>query len=369
MSMLRPTPAIVLAIASFSTIPACGNAPEPQTAATPPAAEPAPSPASETPASETPATPATDAPKPVAAPAAKLGEVSFGDTKVVLEDCPLEPALSSEKNDPIQGIARVKDRLYVADGTTDVRVYAIEPGCKLTLDKSVGEGGIVKAPNKIVMLSGGDDEVLASSGPLDAYLIRGGKIAGACSKRYGALHPSGTWGLTSFVGSDVEKLKVEGDKCSTSTWALKNLGDEKKRVGPMRMINSIGFAGDLALVGGILAGPKETRAVVAFDAEGNEKLRIGSDKPAADDGFGWIHAATECAPGICVADANYRAISIWTKDGKFVGRIKLDQALGLPTPWAQTLAPSPDGLYVGISVRPPSGPRTGKIVRLAFPGG
>lgn len=343
------------ALAFLAANASCGGSP-----ALEPSTQPATQPSTQPTASASPA-------KPAEPPGEKLTELTFGKTKVVLEECPLDPALTSEKSDPIASIARVKDHLFIADGTAEIRAYAIKPGCRLVLDQAVGDKGIVKAPREISVLSAdAKGNLLASSGVFDAYLVRDGKVVGPCGSHYAALHPSGTWALSSFANADVQKITVAGDKCKSEPWGFQTMGDDAKRKGPFLNVNSVGFAHDWTLVGGILAGPKETRVVIGLDATGTEKIRFGSDVPAADDGFGWVHASAACGSGLCIADANFSAVSMWTKEGTFVGRAKLNEALKVPSVWVQTLAPQDANLLVGIDIRPASGPKVGRVLRFVL---
>ena len=310
-------------------------------------------------------------PKPKAPDVGTLvKDLAFGGTKVRVEDCTFGTPPSHATNDAIKSFARAGDRLYVANGTKELLVYKIAPGCKLSLDKSSGEGGIVKIEGNVDVVRADDKgTVTASTGVFDAYRVRDGKVVGKCASNWLAPSPDGTLAFTSFANASVRKVAIAGDTCTPSEWVLKNLSDETKRQGPFEMVNSIGFAGPLVLVGGIVTSPKDARMVVAFDEAGTEKLRFGG-KALAGDGFGWVHAVTGCGVGFCVADANFKVISLWTKTGTFVGRIELKELFAPGVPWAESLATTEDGsLLVGVTLRPNgAGPNVGKVLRLVFGG-
>lgn len=311
-------------------------------------------------------TPTPSAERPAAEPpASELAQLPFGAGKVKIEECSIDPPLKDEKKDPITSIARVGQRLYVADGSKDVRVYSLKPGCKLQLDATAGDKGIVRAESEIQSLSTDGKIASFSNGVFDSYREVGGKLT-ACGNHYLALHPSGTWGLTSFVNATVDKVTIAGDKCTTQPWVLKDLSDAKKRVGPLESVSSIAFVNDLAMVGGI-ATEEQRRVVIAFDAAGKERFRMGGPKSIAEDGFGWVHAISACGPGVCVSDANFRSVSAWSADGKFIGRVKLDEVLKESVPWAQALAEDNGRLLVGVSDRANAGGVTGRVLRLVFP--
>lgn len=317
--------------------------------------------------------PATTAPAKTtsAAPAAAatlLKEYTLGTTKVRVEECAFDAAPSSKTDDPIKAIARAGDRLYVANGTSGVAVYAIGAGCKLSLDKAQGAGGTIDVGQKIEGLSAdGKGTVYASNGVFDAYRIQGGKVAGKCANHYLAAAPDGATGYTFFVSATMAKVDLAAG-CKTSDWVLRSMNDPQKRQGSLTGVTALGFLDGNVLVGGSAVEPKDARVVVALDpATGAEKLRFGNPKALEQDGFGWIHAVTACKVGVCVADANFKAVSLWTKAGKFVGRVSLADALSTTdTPWDQTLATTEDGsLLVGISLRGSTG-NVGKVVRFVF---
>lgn len=297
-------------------------------------------------------------------------ELVFSQQKVRVEECPFDVVPTRAGSDAIKGIARANDKLYVADGTKELSVYTIGNGCKLSLDRSTGKGGKVEIPGNVDVVHADEKgTVTASTGVFDAYRVRGGGVIGKCGTNWLAPSPDGSLAFTSFANGTVRKIAITGDTCAASDWVLQNLSDDAKRQGAFTNVNSIGFDGPLVLVGGIVTSPKDARMVVAYDAAGTEKLRFGG-KALADDGFGWVHAVTGCGAGICVADANFQAISLWTKAGSFLGRVRLKDLLGPGLPWAETLATTSEGdLLVGVTMRPSgAGPTVGKVLRLVFGG-
>lgn len=273
----------------------------------------------------------------------------------------------SEKSLPLTSIARSKQHLYVADGSSKLGVYAVGAGCSLSLDKSVGTNGGLRGPREIATLSSANEgTVIASNGAFDGTLIRNDKVVGPCSHHYMAIHPSGAWGLGAFVGSDVEKFTVNGDKCTTAPWVLRNLGEDAARKGPFRNVNSISFGYGLALVGGILATERETRVVIGFDEAGTEQLRFGAEDVQSAGHFGWVHSVAECGGGFCVADGNYSRISVWTREGALIGAITMDRIFGTTVTRVLALASWDNDVIVGISARTSAGPTEARVVRLVF---
>lgn len=241
----------------------------------------------------------------------------------------------------LQDLAIVGDQLVVVDDKGVLRGLTIGRGgaCTLTLDTAFGQGGTLKLDQEIKTLSHDDKgRMYASNGIFATFGVVGHKLESKWTQKMGYFeaHPSGKWGLGSFANADVIKTTFDGAAIKTEPWILKNLG-RPGQVGPFNNVNSIGFAGDLTLVGGVLSEKvegSEPRAVVAYDAAGKEKFRFGATgKSFTDDRFGWIHAIKSCTQGICVLDANMRALTLWTKDGKFIGKADLKQLLGVGYPW------------------------------------
>lgn len=241
----------------------------------------------------------------------------------------------------LQDLAIVGDQLVVVDDKGVLRGLTIGRGaaCTLSLDTAFGEGGSLKLEQEIKTLSHDDKgRIYASNGIFATFGVVGHKLEAKWTQKMGYLeiHPSGKWGLGSFANADVIKTTFDGAAVKSEPWILKNLG-RPGQVGPFSMINTIGFAGDLTLVGGVLSEKvegSEPRVVVAFDAAGKEKFRFGATgKGFGDDKFGWIHAIKACKQGICVLDSNMRALTLWTSDGKFIGKADLKQMFGVSYPW------------------------------------
>ncbi len=263
-----------------------------------------------------------------------------------------EPLLDKSNMDVLRAVQAVGDKLYLVTSDGKVRGYKIAAGkCALTKDASFGDDGVLSLSKEVKSLSKDSaGDLLASNGIFESYYISGGKLKYECKARgqgYIAMHPSGKWGLGPFANATVNKLKFGDSACESEPWVLQDLSQEGKRKGPFNNVNTIGFVGDLVLVGGILpksADPNESRVVIGMDAAGKEKFRFGStDKSFGEQKFGWIHAIGPCKAGICVVDSNMRQLSAWTKDGRFVGSAKLSDAFGLKYPWISSFSVTKDG--------------------------
>lgn len=279
-----------------------------------------------------------------------------GGVKVTAERCQLEggPLVSKSNVDVTRALRIIGDKAYLVDSDESVRAYDIAPGaaCKLTVDKTFGAGGIMKLTDKVSRLASDTaGHLYASGGIFGTFRLTGGKVDYKCEARpqgYVHMHPNGKLGIGTFANATVAKLAFDDKGCKSEPWVFQDLSDTAKRKGPLGNAQAVGFVGDTILVGGVLAkevDPNEPRVVLALDAAGKEKFRFGAvDKGgSSEDRFGWVHGIAPCKPGICVLDSNYRRITFWKTDGKYVGFVKLDKLFGLEYPWISDFAAGKSG--------------------------
>lgn len=280
----------------------------------------------------------TVAGKKLEAQPCKLGDKSF---------------LSPNASSTIQAIEIVGDQLLVADHEGLLHGFKVSTagGCTLSVDASFGNGGVLKLPNKIEHLSKTDSGlVVAASGVFESYVLDHGKKLFDCkASGHFEVEPGGKWGIVPWVNSTVELVELSKDSCKSQEWVLKNLSDDAKRQGFFKNVNTSAVIGDKIYMGGIPAAKindGEPRIVVIYDKAGKELGRFGStDKSFGDDSFGWIHGISACGKNVCAVDGNFRRMSVWSTDGKFIGAVKLATLFGLPAPvaWINDIAQAKDG--------------------------
>lgn len=285
----------------------------------------------------------------------KPAEQKAGKLTIKAELCAVEgiKLLSENNMRVLQSVAVHRRQMYVVNEKNEVLRFLVAPGkaCKLTLDKKWGKDGVLKAPSRADKVAVDRTGTLVVSSFMGIHVIRKDKVAYDCGESGArgsvALHPSGRWGLSYFVGSTVQKYSFAAKACKAEPWALQNLSSSTKRKGPLSSVNTIGFYRNLVLVGGILAKKIKgfpPRVVVAFDGRGKQKFQFGALEGHGDDRFGWIHAIAQGKKAqICVLDANYRRLSLWDARGKFIGAVKLGSLFDLRYPWIADFTVGADG--------------------------
>lgn len=274
-------------------------------------------------------------------------EQPLGTSKLTAEVCTVEggPVVGKSTMGIYKSIRAIGEKVFVVDADEQVRAFKIEAGptCKLSVDKTFGTDGVVKLENKVDrVVADSAGNLWATSGIWGAWkLDKAGKVAMKCSGRpQGSLfvHPSGKWAIGTFANATVSKVTIDAGTCKNEPWAFQDLGQDDKRKGVLTNAQAVGFVGDTIFMGGSLdkkVEPNGSIVVLALDKDGKEKARLGkTDKDySTKDRFGWVHAIGPCKLGVCVLDSNYRRLTAWKADGKFLGDVSLSSLFGLKYPW------------------------------------
>ncbi len=280
-------------------------------------------------------------------------EQKAGAATIHADLCKLEgaPFLGKSSSTLLRSVAVVGNKLVVADEKGALHGYSIDKtgGCKLTVDQGFGTDGVLKLPRDINYLSSDDTgRILASNGIFSAYAVKDGKQEFEC-KTSGNLEPTATgkWAIGPWVNATVKLVDVGPSGCTGQEWVLKDLGNDAKRQGAFKNVNTSAVIGDLILIAGVpveKVNGREPRIVVAYDKAGKEKFRFGNTATTTGpDTFGWIHALSACRAGICALDSNYKRISLWKSGGGFVASVELGPLFDMKSPWIQDFAVAKDG--------------------------
>lgn len=320
-----------------------GKAPSADPSATASADKPAPSASAPPKAPEVPFEERVKASKPLEQ---KTEEQAIPGGKVSAEICEVEggPLLAKSNMDLFRAVRVVGSRLFAVTGTDDtIHAYTIGAGpkCTLTVDKSWNDGALKLAHvERLARDEAGN--LWASTGVFGAKRFgKDGKESGKCDGKplgYLFAHPNGKLAIGTFANSTVAKVALAADgTCKTEPWAFTDLSQAAKRKGPLSNAQAVGFVGDTIFMGGTLAkevDPNGPNVILALDASGKEKFRMGNTaRGATDDRFGWVHAIAPCKAGVCVLDSNYRRVTLWKSAGAFVASVDLSKLFDLKYPW------------------------------------
>ena len=353
-------------VVSLALLGACGS-PE---AATAPAEIPAPAPAAAAPAAPTPAAApaaaATPTPAPTATPtleelirtvppvvpapaAQREGPLALEATVCTLDGTPI---IGDDAFRSIGPVAWSSDgALYLLDQDARLRRYTIAtgPGCALTLDTSMGDGGrldlgsgLGAAPEHVVADAHG--HVFVSSGMRGTDRITGTHVDYHCETTGEiAIAPSGTDGFALFGTGPVRRVTFTDEGCTVADWSATDL---------FARVDSVSFldAGHV-LVGGhdTIQAPHRARI---FDLSGRpqgEAFGDAGDSLAAPDHFCHVHQAVACGTNTCVLDGNCRKLRVFDRQRAIVGAVDVSRLVGVGYPWFPGMSGVRDGTaYVTV---------------------
>ena len=284
-----------------------------------------------------------------AVPPVEIGEtaeVTLGGKKIRGEVCALDtslPVMQSEWFSKSVGeiAAGADGSLYLVDSEGKLRKYTPSKGekCELYADRSFGKQGRLDVPGA----KDGEDTKLSTDKAGNVFVstndeklrLVGGKLSKLCGG-YGTLRVDES-GKGGTVSQNVVTFAPES--CEGEAFEPKGFGDKD-------FVDSVAPFGKDFLVAGNVGDVKK---VGVFDAKGNKKMLVGA-KADGDEKICSTGYATKCAQGVCVIDANCRALRVWKTNGSFVGRIELMGSFaGLGYPWPVGIAFTKDAAYMSVS--------------------
>ena len=159
-----------------------------------------------------------------------------------------------------------------------------------------------------------------------------------------AIHPSGTWGISFWVNSDPMKVTVGDGVMGEEAWVLKNLNKEEERVGLFSMISQIEVNDNHIIVAGKHV-EKESETIVVYDTNGNVLFTL-ADTETDRTGLGSVTGVVETDNGFLATDGNMRQITLWNKEGAFIGQIAVKDLLGASYCWLEDVQKLADGSII-----------------------
>ncbi len=151
---------------------------------------------------------------------------------------------------------------------------------------------------------------------------------------YLAMHKSGEWGLTYFLGSEVEKVNINGDVATVEPYLAE---------GEFFEVDEIRFTENYtALFGSEIDG--DTEKIMIIDSNKTPMFILGGDDFSEDDDYlGSVTDIVETANGFIAVDGNMREFLFWDKSGNFIGTLSDSDILGSSYPWISDMELQDDG--------------------------
>lgn len=157
------------------------------------------------------------------------------------------------------------------------------------------------------------------------------------------MHPSGEWGISSWVSSDTQKVTNQGGTLTVQPWILTGLNKDESRQGPMEMIDDIQITDSHIMLAGLTAGEESEKKIIIYDYDNNQLMELGGTEVGEPDLLGSITGMAETANGFVAADGNMRSIQFWAKDGTHIGAVDVEELLGTSYPWIEDMQLLEDG--------------------------
>ena len=160
---------------------------------------------------------------------------------------------------------------------------------------------------------------------------------------YLSVHPSGAWGITSYLGYDTEKVTFQDGSVLTEPWILTSMNDDAARTGIFKFVSLVEISNDHIMVYGRLAGDDTPSKIAVYDLDGNQQLLLGGDQHEDPAYFGSLTGIAETANGYIAADGNMREFYFWSKDGTLLAEVDCYDMFGTRYPWIEDMKVAEDG--------------------------
>ena len=210
---------------------------------------------------------------------------------------------------------------YTYDGTTLTHIGEFDLGKNYEYVEPAADGGVWCSYLSSPLIKWNGSEIVASYDDVKNV----------------AIHPDGTWGLSWFTGSNPTKLTFADGVMTTEEVTLPEVKSLSRAV-----IDGNGYL----FACGSSASDGKHRVFVY-----NEKMELQATLQDGDgDGLGSVTFATSTDNGFLVVDGNMREILLYTKDGTFIGKCKLNDLCGTGYPWPCDATVTEDGSILMIMV-------------------
>lgn len=275
---------------------------------------------------------------------AQLMEQMVGSFTIVPEEIPFEEShVVTDIMD--HQFYKGGDKIYhLLEDTLTTYIYS-DGVLKYDSQLNVGEDceQISADENGMLYLSQGIFEVI---GVKDGAVVMQSNVRGDLT-----MHPSGKWGITSWVNNDTQYVTNKDGNLTAEPWILTNLNDDSQRQGRFKIIDNVAITDSHIMVAGTEASEDNNKKIAIYDYDGNELLFFGGEDIFEDeDCMGYVTGMLETENGFVAADGNMRRFFFWAKDGTFIGKIDTSDIFGTDYPWIEDMQLAEDGsIWVALT--------------------
>lgn len=306
-------------------------------------------------------------------PAEDRKKLVLAGKELSAEACLLDTSVPEMKDEwfsnALRGFAAAPDgSLYAIDNDQKIRHYIPEPGdtCKLAIDASFGDKGLLKLPEDPERIMVLDDGTLVITAWRKLHKYVGGKIESVdCDVK--DVFPDGKTGFW-HSGDEAKRVDIAA-ACKETEWKYKGWDAPKPEKGkdPEKFsIQSIrpwekDFLVHMTIKGdhylGIHSPDGKLKIKLGKDREKDKNLRDGED-------ICWAADIEKCAAGLCVLDSNCRRLSAWDpKKGEMIEAVEVGELIGLFYPWPVALVSTKGVSYMAVTnkeKKPENAPKDAK---------
>lgn len=167
-----------------------------------------------------------------------------------------------------------------------------------------------------------DDGTLWLSGSLNVVsCVKDGKVSATFEELSDfAVHPSGTWGISYFTGSECQKATFSGDTYTASPMSFAEVDS----------VSYVNIDEDGTIYVGGYAADESGYKMFVYDSEGNLKATLCDSE---GDSLGSLTYITRTANGYIGFDGNMRTVILWDNAGAFIGEASDGDLFGTGYPW------------------------------------
>ena len=296
---------------------------------------------------------ATTVPETTVPPAEDLPTLAFtpqsaGPLQVTASQCTVEGIPDGVPGASVESFAIDATHAYVpTEGGVAVLAFTAGADCSMTLDASIGDGGVLTTPDEVDSVAVSATGRLAAAGLFNTTVFDvAAGLSYTCDQVTGDVDitADGTQVMTSFPGSPVEQYSLGDTTCGEATTVAL----------PADIVDVyyVAYDGTDLFLGG--QGPDDT--IYAGRASGGAlQWKVGNAEVGGPGWIGWVHGLVPCDGGYCIVDTNTDKLIVTDAAGVLRAEFSISALIG-ERMFYETAELGPDGaLYVLATDSAPDG--------------